>query len=696
MFDQKSKQITEKLIETPKVEINSLAHSLGMSKTQIEYNVEKINQQLTSSKQIPIYFDGNILTLEKVTKEFFLEVLLSDEVYKHYELNPMERRKYIYLMMIYHKEEYLSVNHFLDALKISKTTFMNDLKQVENEINGGIKIQYTRKKGYYLVGNEGDIRYQLIKMIIQDFTNSQNIFLYDYFIHYEKLTDKNQIESFLRECMQYFDIQLVENRFQELVYMLAFLIPRFSQNWDEFYNQYNFQTFFLMKEYKFAETLLQKFGIVNEHSYLYLSGWILGMSIGNYHQKNVDFSIINELVQRIVQRFESLSGIRFKNHEQVIEQLFSHLRPTYYRLFFKLPIVNMLNKKIQTEYSHLYRIVEETMKPISELFGYMIPEEEISFLTVHFASLIENFDEYKVQRKVGVIVCPNGIGSSAIIYNELKNIFPEMILIGPVENERLENDSLKFDLIFTTFRNIKLYKFKKPIYVVTPIMSIEERYKLRNEVNNSLVQSVLPNNPVELKKQLLSVIYQYGTVYEPQLLETAIEQILLNNEGGDFSLEPPVKTISMNKELRLTDFMKPQYIQMNVTVRSWEEALYIAGTPLLDAGIITRGYIEKIIQNVYEEGPYMIIMKDVALPHAHPSEGVLETGIGMTVLSSPIEIASDKTIKYIFTLAAKDQKQHLGAISDLVSLLENDDFFQYLDNEIDEKNVFQWLRKHNV
>ena len=94
---------------------------------------------------------------------------------------------------------------------------------------------------------------------------------------------------------------------------------------------------------------------------------------------SADFSIIHELVERIIKRFELLSGIRFKDQQKVINQLYSHFRPAYYRLFFQLPIINPLHKKIIKEYEDLYQIVQETLRPIGNLFERGIPEDEISF-----------------------------------------------------------------------------------------------------------------------------------------------------------------------------------------------------------------------------------------------------------------------------------------------------------------------------
>ena len=48
-------------------------------------------------------------------------------------MNSEERKKYIFLMLFYYESDYLSVNHFLSALRVGKTTFMADIKKLEKE-----------------------------------------------------------------------------------------------------------------------------------------------------------------------------------------------------------------------------------------------------------------------------------------------------------------------------------------------------------------------------------------------------------------------------------------------------------------------------------------------------------------------------------------------------------------------------------
>ena len=113
------------------------------------------------------------------------------------------------------------------------------------------------------------------------------------------------------------------------------ILPRLNKQWQDFYETYNYQTFFQMKEYLFAKELLMEFGITNKSAQLYICGWLLGMALGDTTYPSADFSIIHELVERIIKRFELLSGIRFKDKQKVINQLYSHFRPAYYRLFFQ-------------------------------------------------------------------------------------------------------------------------------------------------------------------------------------------------------------------------------------------------------------------------------------------------------------------------------------------------------------------------
>ncbi|MFR1101730.1 MAG: BglG family transcription antiterminator [Enterococcus avium] len=685
-IDQRTRQVLIKMIEKPIIPQRNLTGQLNLSRVQVDYVITKINESLSDEGHPPVYFDGNNYHLSEASRLFFVDFFSSDHVYRYYEMDIEERKKYIYLMLFYHYEEYLSVNHFLGVLDIGKTTFINDLKKVEKELESlDIQIKYNRKKGYYLAGNESVLRYQLMKMVLEDLRSDNGSFLWDYFLFNEGTIQKEKVFRQIAAELEHYSIVLVENRLLEFSYMLIFLLPHLSKEWSEFYERYNFQKFYQMKEYSFSRSLLAKFSIDNPYAILYICGWMLGMAIGDADEEAPDSSIINELVERIFDRFERLSGIRFKDKKTVKKQVYSHFRPAYYRLFFHLPIINPLSKKIIQEYPDLFQIVKETMKPIENLFGTMIPDEEISFLTIHFASLIDNNNEYQVKRKVGIIVCPNGIGSSAIIYNELKNLFPDMIFIGPIETNEIYQKKQDYDMIFTTVPNMRLYSLKKPVYTVNPIMTIDEKYNLVQEIQNG---------PGNLSgdyqfEELFAIIDRFTTIKDEIGLRKELKRRL--KQPRIYNSEDILPSVSDKDELSLTDILSPAFIQLNLATNSWEEAFYVAATPLIEAEIVSRRYIDKIIQTTYEEGPYMVISDHVALPHARPEDGAKEVGLGITVLKEPIKILGKTPMKYIFTLAAVDSKKHLTALAELVALIDRPDFFNMLDSVSSKEAAYQWI-----
>ncbi|MDT2598288.1 BglG family transcription antiterminator [Enterococcus hulanensis] len=685
-IDQRTRQVLIKLIEKPVISQKNLANQLKLSKVQIDYVITKVNESLSDEGLPPVWFDGNYFHLADTSRLFLVDFFSSDKVYRYYEMDIGERKKYIYLMLFYHCGEYLSVNHFLEVLEVGKTTFINDLKKVEKELEAlAIKIKYDRRNGYYLSGDEAVLRYHLMKLVLEDLRSDNGSFLWDYFLFNESAIEKEQMFQQIAAELEHYSIVLVENRLLEFSYMLIFLLPRLNKEWTEFYDRYSFQTFYQTKEYAFSQSLLEKFSVENKYAALYICGWMLGMAIGNADERTPDYSIINELVERIFDRFEQLSGIRFKEKSVVRKQLYSHFRPAYYRLFFHLPIINPLNEKIIQEYPDLFQIVKETMKPIENLFGTLIPDEEISFLTIHFASLINDNDEYQVKRKVGIIVCPNGIGSSAIIYNELKNLFPEMIFIGPIETNEIYQKKQDYDMIFTTVPNMRLFSLKKPVYTVNPIMSIDEKYNLVQEVQNGTRNL---SNDYQFE-ELLSIIGKHAKISDETGLRKELTKHLRQPNVSNTKGRPANK--EEKTDLSLSDILSPDFIQLNLSTNSWEEAFYVAATPLIDAEIVSRRYIDKIIQTTYEEGPYMVISHHVALPHARPEDGAKKVGLGITVLDKPIKILGQTPMKYIFTLAAVDNKRHLTALAELVSLIDQPDFFQMLDQTNSPEEAFQWI-----
>ena len=144
----------------------------------------------------------------------------------------------------------------------------------------------------------------------------------------------------------------------------------------------------------------------------------------------------------------------------------------------------------------------------------------------------------------------------------------------------------------------------------------------------------------------------------------------------------------------LSDLLTEELVLLGVEASGWEDAVRKGVQPLVDCQKVTPSYVDDIVKGVNELGPYIVITEHVALPHARPESGALETAIGIVTLKNPVEFGSadNDPVRYLFPLAAKDNGAHIGALQSLVELLSDPDFFARLDGCNTPKDVVELVR----
>lgn len=147
----------------------------------------------------------------------------------------------------------------------------------------------------------------------------------------------------------------------------------------------------------------------------------------------------------------------------------------------------------------------------------------------------------------------------------------------------------------------------------------------------------------------------------------------------------------------LSNIINENLIRLKISASDWEDAIRKSAAALLENGKISASYIDEMINTAKECGPYIVITKHVALPHARPEFGAKEIAIGIATLESPIEFGNkdNDPVKYIFCLSAKDQKTHLEAMSELAVLLEDKNFYSVLDNAKTPGEIMDYIKNMN-
>lgn len=147
----------------------------------------------------------------------------------------------------------------------------------------------------------------------------------------------------------------------------------------------------------------------------------------------------------------------------------------------------------------------------------------------------------------------------------------------------------------------------------------------------------------------------------------------------------------------MTDFqVDTRCIQWQKEAVNWREAIAVSAEPLVQNNYVADSYVEAMISNIDELGPYILIAPNVALPHARPENGVSRAGISLTVFQEPVPFPADsegsvKTARVFICLAAVDSDSHLSMLQKISGWIDDSNLMKDLLHAGSEDEVKQLL-----
>lgn len=684
-------QLIRKLVNRSFMTLTEIQNETDATKRQIMYRLEKLNILIEDNNLIPITIGNQkefIITND--TRDFLVEFLyeINDDI--DYYFDREERKIYIYLRLFIDRE-YVSLQHFISTLQISKSTIIQDINELSHELKEqNIVLKNDRTEGYYLEGSEMNIRRFMMKLLIYSISEHQNTLVFDKFVNDLHLSTFDYSKLIIQELAETYDISFVEDRLTEFIYIYIFLSTRIIEGRHvnpNAYNMPNLEMIQTFKEYKFTNALIDYFPnkeCISDLDRKYISSWILGISVGNVEDMTEDCLIIGQLVGKIMTRFELLSGVHYRDSETIFRHIFSHFRPAYYRLLFKLPIYNPLKNRVIDEYNGLYLLVKETMKPFASIFGEEINDDELAYLTMHFASVYTaKREEEVIRRKKALIVCLNGIGSSVILYYELSSLFPELEFQYPIEVSQFNIDEYPADIVFTTqyFRGLR--NLPIPVIKVSPIMDASERYSVFREVSTQLNFDGSKHPSYD----------EISTILRKHVGHVEQEQQLIHELMSVFLQIPTSIQPVAEEAITLRNIISEDLVSLKVDSQTPEEVLQLSGDCLLNAGMVTQQYVDSVLSIQKMNPTYYVIAPHIALPHTTPTKGALKLAMGITTLKTPIYFGNNEKdpVKYVFYLSAIDNESHIGAMTELLELMNDEKFLSLLDKTEDVQEVLDYI-----
>jgi mannitol/fructose-specific phosphotransferase system IIA component (Ntr-type) len=123
-------------------------------------------------------------------------------------------------------------------------------------------------------------------------------------------------------------------------------------------------------------------------------------------------------------------------------------------------------------------------------------------------------------------------------------------------------------------------------------------------------------------------------------------------------------------------------IWVDLDLTDKEEIIEVMAKPLQDAGLVTDGYVQAVLER--ETEGMTILANGIAIPHAYPRT-VNKNAFSFARLKKPILWKNGMEVKHIFLLAFKEDAMEW--VLSLHELFHNQDFIEVL-NAFQEKGAF--------
>ncbi|WP_436876015.1 BglG family transcription antiterminator [Mammaliicoccus sciuri] len=673
------------MIKNPKVKGKDLESMFNISRRQLGYRIQKLNDWFKEHDYPEIERTSQGYFIVDDTIKDFLNVPIESTYQENEQVYTAYQRAHLILLMLFSEKEGLSLNHFSIDLEVSKNTILNDIKKLKELLQPyEVNLKYSRTNGYYLAGSEFEIRRLLMRLIDKVFTMhiAQSDIVKSLSIIDEKI---ELINKQITKIEQYLDRKFIDQSTQTLPYKLYLILRRIKH--DKIVSSFSigYDDLSDTKEYQATEILTSNYPNIPRQEKLFITLQLLSTSVQWSDVSDVQHipELKKALIDMIVQ-FEKITFIKFKDRDSLINQLMLHMEPAFYRIRYQLSDVEGLENSLKEDYKELFHLVKLSSKPLEKFFGQSLPENEIAYLTILIGGSLRRQDEEIEQKVKAVVVCTQGTSISQLMLQELRSVFPEFIFLDALSLRDFNQYELDFDIVFSPMHIMT----PKKLYITKTILTAQEKHELRQHVFGQL------NNTMETEIQvekMISAIREHATIHnESELFKIVKAQF----EDTYAYSSVKASTLSINSTLNLQDLLPTNLINFVERVADIEEAIQLTANPLVRMKYVDPLYIDKM--HAAFDDTYMVINQNIAIPHADGDQVVHRTAMSMLILKEPLKLSTGLKVHIFVAIAATDKFKHLRPLLQLRDMSQDDEAIQQIvqtDSKIDVYKIIQHFSK---
>lgn len=690
-MNKRTKDIVGELIRTYQtLTISDLSTHFGVSERTIRNDLNNINDWLGQNGLSLIKLGSNGRIEYRPEIEEVQKFVLENDFYS-YKLSK-EERKLIMAAILISSSEYTTLAKIADILFVSRVTVINDLDDVKRFISQEkLKVISHSNKGLRVEGEESRKRRMLLLMNRPQREFGQMDFAGNTLNRLMGIEGEEQeiIRKIINEQEHANNSFMTDDSFHELTLYLSILLKRVRQG--EFVEK---QDISHNLRYPMAAGILkylcQYCGVtVTEDEVQYLSMVLSGLRYLKKDDFNGDIVKTQLITRQFIEAVSRTLELDFNNDYVFYENLSNHLQSIFESsdLSFKEnPVLRqILDKNKQIEYA-----VDENRAIVEKYIRRPLSPVELTYIAIHICAAIERKKNKEVAFHV-ILVCHGGIGTSQLLLERLKKHFNFQIvdIMSAHEVGRIRKGQA--DMVIST---VRLSDCEIDNVVVTPSLDDTDYLKVGHLIDDLRSRKNLPPR-LEKKKitakgllnRLKPVIRQYKEQDVELLLKKVEEEVnqYFCVEGENPDLFAPM----------LHHILTADRIELDVECRDWREAVRLSASRLLRDGVIEKCYVESMIHNIEENGPYVVIYPGFAMPHDAADAGTLRVGMNLIRLKEPVLFGDEEAepVRYVCCLSAVDHERHLKAFFHLVNLLQNSRFRDMLERCGSPKEMADGIRK---
>lgn len=685
-MDKRVVAVLDAIVNEPGITGTKLEEQFRLTRKQLSYTLKKVNDYLESNHfdRINRLKTGKLHIPRHVIEHFRQNQTAQTD---HRYLFSEEERGQMIIFMLLTRSERLSLLHLSSSLGVSQNTIITDLKKVRLEVmTHSLEISYDRGNGYHILGEELEKRYLLLNCLrrVLEIPVAKNIIAQYNNVMSEHLEKVGQIFS---EIEKRFKIQFTDRQLQELIYFISFVLHRIKSGKHLVTIPGSYADIIRSREFTLMQSVVSKININSDNELIFLTALIQSSNIQSIADKYFHLdTILLESVVAVVDSFEKISCVTIKEKNELIEKIYQHWKPAYYRIRYHLPNTSSVYDLVVKEFSHLHEMVRRAAVPFEKLLHCVIPDEEMAFLTVLFGGWLtrEGVIHQINLQKTAVVMCENSATISTYLFLTLQVLFPELHFTHVLSRREFERYTGHYDVVFSTTH----LNTSKIVFVVNPSISNIHKSAFRNHVISAL-QGVDPN--IIQIEQLLLIFERFGNIIDHKGLQRALASYIYdenNTANAVGSMEPPTPS--------LTDLLTKEHVQFAAELPdSWQMAITLASESLLRSGVIESRYVQIMLHKITEEQPWIMLADGVIIAHAGVDDGALDTGMALLRLPYKIAIADYMQADIIIVLATHNPQKHLKALAQLNEFLEFYDGGNVIRRALDEYALINELVHHH-